>query len=284
LFFWDTRRWIKSKSTIRSILTHHRQNPTEIRGKMSVTVFKSCSNSFLALNTFNLSYRLVASGCNALHTWQTFTATVELNLSFRGKDRRKSQLAAAKRKLGFWQKKASFVTFPPWTASFHTVISELLKDDIICYMRGLTPFSGYYPPETENQWLDSQSLTSVMYTRAVWNVRGLTLLLQVETFWRCSDGLLFEVPPLASDALLTTLHLLLEDVLQTVFCKLQEDSGTGGFDLGVPCSLLEKPRINRMGRDLDCMAVVLMGFHRSRWARPLLLFNRATLTLHYGNI
>jgi hypothetical protein len=30
LFFLDTRRWIKSKSTIRSILTHHRQNPTEI--------------------------------------------------------------------------------------------------------------------------------------------------------------------------------------------------------------------------------------------------------------
>jgi hypothetical protein len=29
-FFWDTRRWIKSKSTIRSIPTHHRQNPTEI--------------------------------------------------------------------------------------------------------------------------------------------------------------------------------------------------------------------------------------------------------------
>jgi len=27
--FWDTRRWIKSKSTIRSIPTHHRQNPTE---------------------------------------------------------------------------------------------------------------------------------------------------------------------------------------------------------------------------------------------------------------
>jgi hypothetical protein len=29
--FWDTRRWIKSKSTIRSIPTHHRQNPTEIK-------------------------------------------------------------------------------------------------------------------------------------------------------------------------------------------------------------------------------------------------------------
>jgi hypothetical protein len=29
--FWDTRRWIKSKSTIRSKLTHHRQNPTETK-------------------------------------------------------------------------------------------------------------------------------------------------------------------------------------------------------------------------------------------------------------
>jgi hypothetical protein len=33
--------------------------------------------------------------------------------------------------------------------------------------------------------------------------------------WRCSDGLFFEVPPLASDALLTTLHPLLENMLQT---------------------------------------------------------------------
>jgi hypothetical protein len=30
---------------------------------------------------------------------------------------------------------------------------------------------------------------------------------------------------------LTTLHPLLENVLQTVCRKLQEDSGTGGFDL-----------------------------------------------------
>jgi hypothetical protein len=37
----------------------------------------------------------------------------------------------------------------------------------------------------------------------------------------------FEVLPLACDALLTTLHLLLENVLQTVCRKLQEDSGTG---------------------------------------------------------
>jgi hypothetical protein len=49
--------------------------------------------------------------------------------------------------------------------------------------------------------------------------------------WRCGDGLFFEVPPLASDALLTTLHPLLENVLQTVCRKLQEDSGTGDFDL-----------------------------------------------------
>jgi hypothetical protein len=42
-------------------------------------------------------------------------------------------------------------------------------------------------------------------------------------------GLFFEVPLLASDALLTTLHPLLENVLQTVCRKLQEDSGTGSF-------------------------------------------------------
>jgi hypothetical protein len=36
-------------------------------------------------------------------------------------------------------------------------------------------------------------------------------------------------PPSASDALLTTLLPLLENVLQTVCRKLQEDSGTGGF-------------------------------------------------------
>jgi hypothetical protein len=73
----------------------------------------------------------------------------------------------------------------------------------------------------------------------------------------------FEVPSLASDALLTTLYPLLENVLQTVCRKLQEDSETGGFDLGAPFSWLEKSR-NRMGRDLDSMADVIMGFHRSR--------------------
>jgi len=34
---------------------------------------------------------------------------------------------------------------------------------------------------------------------------------------------------LASDALLTILHLLLEIMLQTICHKLQEDSGTGSF-------------------------------------------------------
>jgi hypothetical protein len=52
--------------------------------------------------------------------------------------------------------------------------------------------------------------------RAVCKVRGLTLLLRFGTSWRCGDGLSFEVPPLAIDALLTTLHPLLEDVMQTV--------------------------------------------------------------------
>jgi hypothetical protein len=72
---------------------------------------------------------------------------------------------------------------------------------------------------------------SYICTRAVWIVRGLTLLIRAGTFWWCGDGLFFEVvPPLASDALLTTLHPLLENVLQTVCRKLQDDSGTGGFD------------------------------------------------------
>jgi hypothetical protein len=42
---------------------------------------------------------------------------------------------------------------------------------------------------------------------------------------------------------------------------------------------LEKPR-NRMGRDLDCMADVLMGFHRSTFSKLNKEFNRATLTFH----
>jgi hypothetical protein len=68
------------------------------------------------------------------------------------------------------------------------------------------------------------------------------------------------VPPLASDALLTTLHPLLENVLQTgdhfeISC------------LRAPFSRLEKPR-NRMERDLDCMAGVGMGFHRSIFSKP----------------
>jgi hypothetical protein len=56
------------------------------------------------------------------------------------------------------------------------------------------------------------------------------LLLRVGTLWKRGDGLVFEVPPLANDAFLTMLHPLLENVLQTVCRKLQEDSGTGGFD------------------------------------------------------
>jgi hypothetical protein len=78
------------------------------------------------------------------------------------------------------------------------------------------------------------------YTRDACKVSGLTLLLRVGTSWRCGDGLFFEVPPLKIDALLTTLHLILENVLQTV----------DHFEiscLGAPFSLLEKPR-NRMRR------------------------------------
>jgi hypothetical protein len=101
--------------------------------------------------------------------------------------------------------------------------------------------------------------------RAVCKVRGLTLLLRLGTLWRCGNGLFFEVPPLASYTLLTTLHPLLENVLQTV----------DNFEiscLGAPFSWLEKPR-NLMGRDLDCMADVLIGFHRSTFSKTNTEFN-----------
>jgi hypothetical protein len=52
--------------------------------------------------------------------------------------------------------------------------------------------------------LNMAEFSAFKITRAVWKVRGLALLLRVGTLWRCGDGLFFEVPPLASVALLTT--------------------------------------------------------------------------------
>jgi hypothetical protein len=83
--------------------------------------------------------------------------------------------------------------------------------------------------------------------------------------WRCVDGLFFKVPPLASAALLTMLHPLFKNMLQTV----------DHFEiscLGASFSLLENPR-NGMMRDLDCMVVVPMGFHRSTFSKPNTEFN-----------
>jgi hypothetical protein len=54
------------------------------------------------------------------------------------------------------------------------------------------------------------------HMRAVCKVRGLTLLLRLGALWRCGDGLFFEVHPLASVALLTTLHPLLENGVTVV--------------------------------------------------------------------
>jgi hypothetical protein len=83
--------------------------------------------------------------------------------------------------------------------------------------------------------------------------------------WRGGDGLFLELLPFASDALLTTLHPLLANVLQTV--DHQEISYFGS-----PSSWLKKPR-NFMGRDLDCMANVLLRFHRSTFSKPNTEFN-----------
>jgi hypothetical protein len=80
-------------------------------------------------------------------------------------------------------------------------------------------------------------------TRAVCKVRGLTLLLRVGTSWRCGDSIFLQVPLMERDALLTTLHPLVKNMLQTV----------DHFEiscLGAPLSWLEKPR-NRTGRDLN---------------------------------
>jgi hypothetical protein len=82
----------------------------------------------------------------------------------------------------------------------------------------------------------------------------------------CGDGLLFEFPPLTGDALLTTLHPLLENVLQTV------DHFEISCLLGAPFSWLEKPR-ELKGRDLDCMTDVLMEFHRSTFSKLNTEFN-----------
>jgi hypothetical protein len=90
-------------------------------------------------------------------------------------------------------------------------------------------------------WLDPRTgLNTVTYMyEGSLKFRGIILLFRVGTLWKCSDGLFFKAPPLASDALLTTLHPLLENVLLTF--HLLEISC-----LGAPFSWLEKPR-NRMG-------------------------------------
>jgi hypothetical protein len=71
----------------------------------------------------------------------------------------------------------------------------------------------------------------------------------------CGDRLFFEVSLLESNALLTMLHSLLENVLHTVdYFKIS--------CLRAPFSWLEKPR-NRMGQDLNCVVYVLTGLYRS---------------------
>jgi hypothetical protein len=36
-WFWDTGRWIKSKNTLRLMLIHHRQKPTEVTSSWRCT-------------------------------------------------------------------------------------------------------------------------------------------------------------------------------------------------------------------------------------------------------
>jgi hypothetical protein len=73
--------------------------------------------------------------------------------------------------------------------------------------------------------------------------------------WRFGDGLFFEVPPVASDALLTTLHPLLKNVLETVHRKLQDDIGTGGFLPRSSLFMVGKAQ-KSYGRDLDSIGLM----------------------------
>jgi hypothetical protein len=119
-----------------------------------------------------------------------------------------------------------------WLAEWLLASQEgLYSMQLISYSRGKSASSTILT-------INELSTQTICNTRAVWKVRGLTLLLRVGTSWRCGDGLFFEVPPLASDALLTTLHPFLENVLQTVCLKLQEDNGTRGFDILITSKFL----------------------------------------------
>jgi hypothetical protein len=71
-------------------------------------------------------------------------------------------------------------------------------------------------------------------------------------------SLFFEIPPLASGALLTILHPHLENVLQTVRRTLQEDSGTGAV-LGLPLR----------GSSFTFVCPSLKRFHRFKTAARL---------------
>jgi hypothetical protein len=45
------------------------------------------------------------------------------------------------------------------------------------------------------RYVSTETTLPVTYTRTVWKVRGLALLLRVGTLWRCDDGLFFEDLP-----------------------------------------------------------------------------------------
>jgi hypothetical protein len=101
----------------------------------------------------------------------------------------------------------------------------------------------HYHPVFYVQGPFAKFVDSPHYSDNFCRIQFVQSLLRVGTLWRCGDALFSEVLPLASDALLTTLRPLLENVLQTV----------DNFEiscLGAPFSWLEKPR-NRMGRGLN---------------------------------
>jgi hypothetical protein len=98
-------------------------------------------------------------------------------------------------------------------------------------------------------------------TRAVCRVRGITFLLRVGTLWRCGDGLF-------RSAFLGKLCTFLQRATHFSKTCCRPLVASKFLALELPFHGWKSPEIAWAGRDLDYMADVLMGFHRSTFFKP----------------
>jgi hypothetical protein len=133
--------------------------------------------------------------------------------------------------------KESVVEYSSFSKLFHVLACALVHTKTYACIH--TTGTSNIAPNIGYVCLCFHRLFSVFYMRVICKFHGLTLLLQVRTLWRCSDSVFFKLPPLASNALLTMLCPLLENVVQNID-HLEISC------LGSPYLWLEKPR-NCMG-------------------------------------